>query len=631
MICNCEHTNISQDDLRLVRGNDFGIIYPIRPKYPDGSTVEDFDLNTCTDLFILIRRDGASAKDVMTYAESYTITGAKELTVNYDGLKMKLGSYRLDISGKFQGNDWRSYSRDEGFGIVEANEDANIPVGSFIADGVYTVICDFLMTYQTQEQADWDESDTAAPSYIKNKPTIPTSLSELESDSTHRTVTDLDKSYWDSKSDFSGSYDDLTDKPTIPEEVTVDDSLSSTSTNPVQNKVIKSALDGKVNVVSGKGLSTNDYTTTEKNKLASLQNYDDTEVRNMINAKYTKPQSGIPASDIASGVIPDVSNFITKSVNDLVNYYTKSQTYTQSEVNSLIAGISGFEYEVVATLPTASASTMHKIYLVPSSDPQTQNIKDEYITLESSGSYSWELIGNTSADLSGYVTTQDLNTALADYTTTTDLNTLLAGYQTKIDSTHKLDYSLLSNTPTIPDAQIQSDWDQTTTTAKDYIKNKPTIPSAQVNSDWNASSGVAQILNKPTIPSTLAELGDDTTHRVVTDTEKSTWDNKANKVLVVNHGTDDTTYTLPPNQLHIWGEVASLAISLGTPTDATIKNEYMIQFTSGATATQFSLPQGVEWGTLDPEQPNPLVVKANAIYQISIENNIGLWTAISNS
>jgi len=32
------------------------------------------------------------------------------------------------------------------------------------------------------------------------------------------------------------------------------------------------------------------------------------------------------------------------------------------------------------------------------------------------------------------------------------------------------------------------------------ITSKPTIPAAQVNSDWNASSGVAQILNKPTIP-----------------------------------------------------------------------------------------------------------------------------------
>ena len=32
------------------------------------------------------------------------------------------------------------------------------------------------------------------------------------------------------------------------------------------------------------------------------------------------------------------------------------------------------------------------------------------------------------------------------------------------------------------------------------LTNKPTIPAAQVNADWNASSGVAKILNKPTIP-----------------------------------------------------------------------------------------------------------------------------------
>ena len=48
--------------------------------------------------------------------------------------------------------------------------------------------------------------------------------------------------------------------------------------------------------------------------------------------------------------------------------------------------------------------------------------------------------------------------------------------------------------------QIQSDWNQVNISAKDYIKNKPTIPAAQVNSDWNAVSGKAQILNKPTIP-----------------------------------------------------------------------------------------------------------------------------------
>ena len=38
------------------------------------------------------------------------------------------------------------------------------------------------------------------------------------------------------------------------------------------------------------------------------------------------------------------------------------------------------------------------------------------------------------------------------------------------------------------------------------LSNKPTIPAAQVNSDWNASSGVAQILNKPTL-ATVATSG----------------------------------------------------------------------------------------------------------------------------
>ena len=32
------------------------------------------------------------------------------------------------------------------------------------------------------------------------------------------------------------------------------------------------------------------------------------------------------------------------------------------------------------------------------------------------------------------------------------------------------------------------------------LSNRPTIPAAQVNSDWNASGGVAVILNKPVVP-----------------------------------------------------------------------------------------------------------------------------------
>jgi hypothetical protein len=57
-------------------------------------------------------------------------------------------------------------------------------------------------------------------------------------------------------------------------------------------------------------------------------------------------------------------------------------------------------------------------------------------------------------------------------------------------------YADLSGKPTIPAAQVNSDWNAVSGVAQ--ILNKPTIPAAQVSSDWNASSGVAQILNKPT-------------------------------------------------------------------------------------------------------------------------------------
>lgn len=51
---------------------------------------------------------------------------------------------------------------------------------------------------------------------LPSSTTIPTALSQLSADATHRTVTDTEKATWNSKSSFSGSYTDLTNKPTIP-------------------------------------------------------------------------------------------------------------------------------------------------------------------------------------------------------------------------------------------------------------------------------------------------------------------------------------------------------------------------------------------------------------------------------
>ena len=90
---------------------------------------------------------------------------------------------------------------------------------------------------------------------------------------------------------------------------------------------------------------------------------------------------------------------------------------------------------------------------------------------------------------------------------------------------------------------------------------------------------------------------------------------------IVDHGTSDTTFELTPNILHKWDEVASLTLTLGAETPNVV-NEFMIQFTSGATATQLSLPESVKW-------LNTPEIAANMVYQISILNDlavIGGWT-----
>lgn len=78
------------------------------------------------------------------------------------------------------------------------------------------------------------------------------------------------------------------------------------------------------------------------------------------------------------------------------------------------------------------------------------------------------------------------------------------------DANFSGNYTDLSNKPTIPNAQIQSDWTQSDNTLKDFIKNKPSIPAAQIQSDWTQSTNTALdfIKNKPTLVTNLDSLSD---------------------------------------------------------------------------------------------------------------------------
>ena len=200
---------------------------------------------------------------------------------------------------------------------------------------------------------------------------------------------------------------------------------------PTNAENITNLSQNKVDKVPGKGLSEADFTSEEKSKLDNLP-------------ANPAPQATTYTKDEVNNLIKD---FITASVNNLVNYYLKGETYTKEEVQTLINAVKQFTYESVQTLPTASAATMNKIYLVPSTNPKTQNVKDEFITVvtvdQGMTTYSWEQIGTTTIDLSNYYTIAQtdaaianaLNAALASYSTTGQMNTAistaLSNYYTK--------------------------------------------------------------------------------------------------------------------------------------------------------------------------------------------------------
>lgn len=79
------------------------------------------------------------------------------------------------------------------------------------------------------------------------------------------------------------------------------------------------------------------------------------------------------------------------------------------------------------------------------------------------------------------------------------------------------------------------------------------------------------------------------------------------------------TQALDPNKFYVFGEVASLIVTLGTEVSGYV-NEYHFRFTSGATATTLSLPQTVN-------MPSDFAVEANKTYEISIVDGFGTVTA----
>lgn len=197
----------------------------------------------------------------------------------------------------------------------------------------------------------------------------------------------------------------------------------------IVKQYVTSMVSTKVDKVDGKGLSTNDLTSTLKS------NYDKAYTHSTSTHAPTNAQANVIESVKVNGTALSVSSkavnvtvptktseltndssFTTMSAVEGKGYQTSSQVNTivtgkgyqtesqvQSLINSAVSGISGIEFSVVSSLPSTGAKGV--IYLVAHAHG-TGDSYDEYIWLSDSSKF--EKIGNTDIDLSAYLKSSDV-------------------------------------------------------------------------------------------------------------------------------------------------------------------------------------------------------------------------------
>lgn len=152
-------------------------------------------------------------------------------------------------------------------------------------------------------------------------------------------------------------------------------------------------------------------------------------------------------------------------------------------------------------------------------------------------------------------------------------------------------------------AQVNSDWDASTGAAQILNKptlaavavsgsyadlnNKPTIPTAQINSDWNSGSGLSQILNKPTL-ATVATSGNynDLTNKPASSTKRVSTQT-AVTTININSDSYDVIYAT------ITASSGTLTVNADTGTGQTEGRSILLKINCTNSMT-FSFPTGTK-------------------------------------
>ena len=298
-------------------------------------------------------------------------------------------------------------------------------------------------------QSDWNQTSSSEDDYIKNKPT---NLSDFTNDVGYITSADLPSPY----------------------------TLPAATASTLGGIIVGAGLtisSGGVLSATGGGVADS---VAWGNITGTLT--DQTDLANALSAKYDASNPNGYTSNVGTvtsvnNTLPDANGNVTLVIpttqiqSDWAQTDTTALDFIKNKptIPTVPTNVSAFTNDAgyittQYTLPIASASVLGGIMVGAGLTISSGGV------LSATGggvadSVAWGNITGTLADQT------DLNTALGLKANTADLATVAFSGS----------YNDLTNTPTIPAAQIQSDWSQTDTSALDFIKNKPTIPTVPTN------------------------------------------------------------------------------------------------------------------------------------------------------
>ena len=230
------------------------------------------------------------------------------------------------------------------------------PAGNYVEDNNYVhTDNNFTDTYKSNVEA-----NTTAKHTHSNK-------SVLDD------ISSTDITNWNNKSNFSGSYEDLSNKPTIPSEVT---ETTVSNWGFTKNTGTYSKPNG--------GIPKSDLASSVQSSLNKADTALQTE---QYTGTYSKPNNGIPKTDLENNVQTSLGKADTSiQPNDLINYQLKPTTQNVAETSATITPIDNTIYQcgelADITITNPPATGMYVIIFTSGSTPTITTFPSSIIGIE---------------------------------------------------------------------------------------------------------------------------------------------------------------------------------------------------------------------------------------------------------